>query len=85
MHLGATPFSIYNTYSAEQVEYLASDAQNRIVITEQAFLDRIKKVKEDCSSVEHIIVVDGEDSDCLSTDDVEGRGEDGFDFEAAWR
>jgi long-chain acyl-CoA synthetase len=26
MHLGATPFSIYNTYSAEQIEYLVSDA-----------------------------------------------------------
>ncbi|HEX8648580.1 MAG TPA: long-chain fatty acid--CoA ligase [Thermoleophilaceae bacterium] len=85
MHLGATPFSIYNTYSAEQIEYLASDAQNRIVITEPAFLDRMKKVKEDCGSVEHIVLVDGEDPDCLSIADVEARGEDGFDFEATWR
>jgi long-chain acyl-CoA synthetase len=85
MHLGATPFSVYNTYSAEQIEYLASDAQNRIVVTEQAFLDRMKKVKEDCGSVEHIVLVDGEDPDCLSIADVEAKGEDGFDFEAAWR
>src|SRR2546423_15224916 len=28
MHLGATPFSIYNTYSAEQIEDPVSDAQN---------------------------------------------------------
>ncbi|MEA2398816.1 MAG: long-chain acyl-CoA synthetase, partial [Thermoleophilaceae bacterium] len=28
MHLGATPFSVYNTYSAEQIEYLVSDAKN---------------------------------------------------------
>ena len=26
MMLGATPFSIYNTYTAEQIEYLVSDA-----------------------------------------------------------
>ena len=26
MHLGATPYSVYNTYSAEQIEYLVSDA-----------------------------------------------------------
>jgi long-chain acyl-CoA synthetase len=85
MHLGATPFSVYNTYSPEQVEYLASDAQNRIVVTEKAYLDRIKKVKEDCSSVEHIVLVDGEDDDALSIADVEARGEDGFDFEATWK
>ena len=84
MHLGATPFSIYNTYSPEQIEYLASDAQNKIVITEQAFLDGIKKVKEDCSNVEHIISVDGGD-DALSIEELEAKGDDSFDFEAAWR
>ena len=30
MHLGATPFSVYNTYSPEQIEYLVSDAENAI-------------------------------------------------------
>ena len=29
MHLGATPFSIYNTSSPEQIAYLLSDAGNR--------------------------------------------------------
>ena len=32
--LGATPFSIYNTYTAEQIEYLVGDATNSIVVTE---------------------------------------------------
>jgi long-chain acyl-CoA synthetase len=85
MHLGATPFSVYNTYSPEQVEYLVSDAQNRIVVTEQAFLDRIRKVKQDCSSVEHIVVVDGDAGDDISLEDLESRGADDFDFESAWR
>src|SRR3954469_19968628 len=43
MHLGATPYSVYNTYSAEQIEYLVSDAKNAIVVTEQAFLDTVLK------------------------------------------
>jgi long-subunit acyl-CoA synthetase (AMP-forming) len=30
MHLGATPFSIYNTYTADQIAYLVSDAKNKI-------------------------------------------------------
>src|SRR5215208_721883 len=46
MHLGATPYSVYNTYSAEQIEYLVSDAKNSIVVTEQAFLDTVLKVNE---------------------------------------
>src|SRR5919198_4085411 len=46
MHLGATPFSVYNTYSAEQIEYLVGDAQNRIIVTEARYLDTIEKVRE---------------------------------------
>ncbi len=38
IHLGATPFSIYNTSSPEQVEYLFSHAQNAVVISERKFL-----------------------------------------------
>ena len=33
MHLGATPFSIYNTSSPEQIEYLVADAGNRVIVT----------------------------------------------------
>jgi long-subunit acyl-CoA synthetase (AMP-forming) len=78
MHLGATPFSVYNTYTREQIEYLAGDAENRVFITEAQFADRVKGLGE------HLIVVDGEVDGALSTADVEARGEDGFDFEAAW-
>src|SRR5438132_9986251 len=85
MHLGATPFSVYNTYSAEQIEYLVSDAQNAIIVTEAQYLDTIAKVREACSSVEHVIVVDEPREGTLSLDDVEGRAEQGFDFEAAWK
>ena len=85
MHLGATPFSIYNTYSAEQIEYLVSDAQNGIVVTEKQYLDTIMKVKDACSSVEHVIVVDEPGEGTLSLEDVEAKGDDGFDFDAAWK
>src|SRR2546421_5906187 len=85
MHLGATPFSIYNTYSAEQIEYLVSDAQNTIVVTEKAYLDTIATVREACSSVEHVIVVDEPREGTLSLSDVEGKARDDFDFSAAWK
>src|SRR5690349_3038522 len=63
MHLGATPYSVYNTYTADQIAYLVSDAQNSIVITEPEFLDTVMKVKEQCSSVEHVVDVTGSGRD----------------------
>ena len=34
LHLGAIPFSIYNTYAPEQIGYQIKDAGARIVVTE---------------------------------------------------
>ena len=44
MHLGATPFSIYNTSSPEQIAYLLEDAANRVMIVEAAFMDSVAQV-----------------------------------------
>ena len=81
MHLGATPYSIYNTYVPEQIDYLVGDAANKIMVTEQAFLERVQAVE----GVEHVVCVDGGGDGVLSIEDVEARGDDGFDFEAAWK
>lgn len=35
VHLGATPFSVYNTSAAEQIEYLVADAGSRVMFTER--------------------------------------------------
>jgi long-subunit acyl-CoA synthetase (AMP-forming) len=83
MHLGATTFSVYNTSSPEQIEYLLSDAANRVIVTEQAFLDRVLAAREG-TAVEHVVVVDGDGGD-LTLADLESRGDPRFDFEAAWR
>ncbi|MEA2468998.1 MAG: long-chain acyl-CoA synthetase, partial [Thermoleophilaceae bacterium] len=88
MHLGATPYSVYNTYTAEQIEYLVSDAANTILVTEGAYLDTALAVKEACGSVEHVIDVDGGGREgTMSLDELEAAGESssGFDFDAAWR
>src|SRR5215212_4328243 len=76
LHLGATPFSIYNTYAPEQIQFQVKDADARIVVTEKAFLDRIQALE----GVDHLIVVDDDDGI-----DVEAHAADGFDFEATWR
>jgi long-chain acyl-CoA synthetase len=58
MHLGAVPFSLYNSSSPEQIEHLLRDSEARIVVTEQAFLQLI----EGMPTVEHVFVVDGNPS-----------------------
>jgi long-chain acyl-CoA synthetase len=85
-HLGATPFSIYNTYSPDQIEHLLRDSGSRIVITEQALVENILAAQEAVDSVEQVVVVDGDATEgTISLDELIARGEDDFDFEAAWR
>jgi long-chain acyl-CoA synthetase len=82
MMLGATPFSIYNTYTPEQIRYLLTDAESRILICEQEYLPRVLEARKELPELEHVIVVDGEAPEgTLSLTDVEGSNP-GFDVEA---
>ena len=86
MHLGATCFSIYNTSSPEQIEYVVADAANRVIVTEQEFLDRVLEAKERVETLEHVVVIDGEAPEgTISIEELEAMGGPEFDFEATWR
>ncbi len=86
MHLGATCFSVYNTSSPEQVEYLLRDAENRVIVTEQQFLKTVLAARDAVETLEHVVVIDGEAPEgTISIEELEGMGEPEFDFEAAWR
>ena len=81
--LGATPFSIYNTYPAEEIEYLITDAASRVAIVEQAFLPVMLEARKGLPHLEHVIVIDGElPEDAISLEDVEGSNPD-FDVAGA--
>jgi long-subunit acyl-CoA synthetase (AMP-forming) len=85
MHLGATCFSVYNTSSPEQVEYVVRDAGNRVIVTEQAFLDTVLAARELVDTLEHVVVIDGEAEGTIAIDELEEMGRSDFDFEATWR
>jgi long-chain acyl-CoA synthetase len=86
MHLGATPFSIYNTSAPEQIAYLVADAGNRVMAVEAQFLERAQAALEQTGSVEHLIVLDARPEGALSLEELEAAEPAGdFDFEAAWR
>ncbi|MGZ6697123.1 MAG: AMP-dependent synthetase/ligase [Solirubrobacteraceae bacterium] len=83
MTLGATPFSIYQTYAPNQIQYVVQDAAARIIVTEHAFLENVLAARADLPDLEHVIVVDGDAPEgCLRLDEVEGSAED-FDVDAA--
>jgi long-chain acyl-CoA synthetase len=81
--LGATPFSIYVTYPAEEIEYLLTDAASRVAIVEQAFLPVVLEARKSLPNLEHVIVIDGEAPEgTVPLTDVEGSNPD-FDVAAA--
>lgn len=83
-HLGATPFSVYNTSSPEQIAFVLGSAKPRIVICEEQFLPALRKAAEG-SSVEHLVCIDGSPDGASTLADLERSDAAGFDFEAAWR
>jgi long-subunit acyl-CoA synthetase (AMP-forming) len=86
MHLGATCFSVYNTSSPEQVEYVVRDAGSRVIVTEQAFLDTVLAAREAIEGLEHVVVVDGDAPEgTISIAELEAMGDSDFDFDASWR
>jgi len=82
VHLGAVPFSIYATSTAEQMRHLLVDSAARVVVTETAFLAKTRDAAAG-TGVETIISIDGGGD--LDLDGLAARGPAGFDFTATWR
>jgi long-subunit acyl-CoA synthetase (AMP-forming) len=82
-HLGAPTVSVYPTYTAEQAAHVIGDAGARVLVTEEAFLERALAVRNSRrTNLATIICVDGGDTSTLTWDDLLARGEEGFDLEA---
>jgi long-chain acyl-CoA synthetase len=84
LHLGAAPFSLYNTLPVEQIVDLLSNAGSRVVICERRFAARLLEAGAR-TGVEHVICVDDAPAGTIPLAELERRGSPEFDFEAAWR
>jgi long-chain acyl-CoA synthetase len=83
MMLGATPFSIYNTYTPEQIQYVAADAEAKVLICEQQYLPQVREARKQLPGLDYVIVVDGEAPlGTLALAEVEGSNP-GFDVDAS--
>jgi long-subunit acyl-CoA synthetase (AMP-forming) len=84
LHLGAVPFSVYNTFAAEQVAQVLANAGNRVVLCEEQFAPRLAEVTGG-TAVEHVVCVDGEPAGTVTVEEMVAGGDPGFGFEACWR
>ncbi len=82
--LGATPFSLYQTLSPEQIAYVVGDAGARLAVAEGALLPNLLAARRELPALERIVVLDGEEPGTIPLGEVEGSNP-GFDVEAAWR
>ncbi|MGH3714390.1 MAG: fatty acid--CoA ligase FadD11 [Micromonosporaceae bacterium] len=81
-HVGATSFSVYNTLSAEQLTYVFSNADTKLVICEEQYVDR---VRASGVPITHLVCVDGSPEGTISVAELIAGGAPDFDFEATWR
>ncbi len=85
MHLGATPFSIYNTFPAEVIEHVLRNAGCRVVVCEAQFADRLLEAVRG-TEVEHVVCVQAGVQGTFSLADLEAdTSAGGFDFDDRWR
>ena len=84
LHLGATPFSIYNTLAPGQIAHVLDNAQSRVLICEEQFADRVREADAN-GRIDHIVCVDGHPAGAMTLDELEAQASAGFDFTAAWQ
>jgi long-subunit acyl-CoA synthetase (AMP-forming) len=83
MMLGAAPFSIYSTYTAEQITYLLKDAEASILICEEEYLERVLEARRELPGLEHVILLEGNaPPGVMLLSEIEGA-DPSFDVEAS--
>lgn len=85
LHMGATPFSMYNTNPPEMLAYLFENAEPRIVICEKQFVAQVLAATQIGGKVEHVVCVDGEPDATTALAQLETSPSAEFDFDAAWK
>jgi long-chain acyl-CoA synthetase len=79
--LGGVPFSIYQTSSPEQIQYIVADAEAKVAIIESAFLEVFTEARKELPGIETLVVIDGDGGDTTLAD-LEGADPD-FDVSEA--
>jgi long-chain acyl-CoA synthetase len=84
IHLRATPFSLYNTLSSEQIAYVLANSGARVVFLEAQFLDVVRGALPG-TAVEYLVCIDGVAEGTIALGEVEAASRPDFDLVAAGR
>ena len=87
LHLGAIPYSLYNSLPAEQIQHLLAETGAQVVVTERRFLPVLREARVG-TAVRHLVAVDGpepgaEDDGTVTLADAEAGTPGPFDLAAA--
>ncbi len=83
-HLGAVPFSVYNTFAPGQIAQVLANAGNRVVVCEQQFAGRLLAAIGG-TAVQHVVCVDGRPDGTVTLAELVAGGDPAFGFGARWR
>src|SRR5262249_18697674 len=83
-HLGAVPFSIYNTFAPEQITQVLSNAASRVVVCEEQFAAPLLAVR-DGTAVEHVVCVEGNPGGTVTLEALVAGGDAASGSEAGWQ
>jgi long-chain acyl-CoA synthetase len=84
LSLGATPFSLYQTLTPDQIAYQLNDSEAEFIVTEPAFLDRVLAARKEVPALRHVILVDSQgESGLLSYEELLGTEGDAEEIDAA--
>lgn len=84
LHTGAVPFSIYNTFPADTIAFLLSNAEPRLVVCQSEFVPVLRAAAEAAGKPDLDICVIGGEGGTLAIDDLTTAKAPEFDFDATW-
>ena len=83
MIAGGTPFSVYQTYSADQIDYLLEDSASKVIVTEPTYLETVQAACAKLDQPPKIVLVDGPPSGVEGTISLAELEESDPDFDGA--
>lgn len=68
--IGAIPIPSSVMFRAHEIEYRINDSGSKAIITTSRYVDEVNKIKDNCPTLKHIIIVDDAYDDQLSYDEM---------------
>ena len=75
LSIGATVVPIYQTNSPDECRYVLENSDAKVVVVEDAEqLEKVKAVRSQLPSLEHVVMMVGEDPDAISSEQLAAKG-----------